>query len=254
MSAYWVDYVRLMIPGILWTAASALPLAVATALAAVHLRWRNPGLYRRDLWASTAAGVVAFGLLFDAFYGEGLKGSTAGLIFLFVPIYSAVALGVGYGLGALAHRRASHATDAALSQNEKRFIAVPGIMLIALLIGMLKYSIQHNNLTVAGQATNLETLRSMHQRARSGLADSFSVPHFLAQNPNTPTDVLEELSKHEHISVRIFVVRHANTSKTAIERMVSDCDARIQKEARARLEFSSTPNSALQPTPDCPRS
>lgn len=253
MSAYWVDYVRLMIPGFLLTAASALPLAIATAVAAAHLGWRNPGPYRRNLWASTAAGIVALGLLFDAFFGEGLKGSTAGLIFLFVPIYSAAALGMGYGLGALAHRRASHATEATLSKIERRFIVVPGIMLVALLIGMLKHSIQHNDLTVAGQATNLETIRSIHQKSRSGLADSFSVPHFLAQNPNTPTDVLEELSKHEHISVRIFVVRHSNTSKTAIERMVSDCDARIQDEARARLQLASASSSVPQPAPNCPR-
>jgi hypothetical protein len=253
MSAYWADYVRLMMPGFLWTTASALPLALATALAAIHLGRRKPGPYRRNLWASTAAGVVAFGLLFEALFGEGLKGSTAGLIFLFVPIYSAVALGVGYGLGALAHRRAGHMTETAISQNEGRFIALPLIILVALLFGMLKYSIQHNDLTVAERATNLETLRSINQRAHSGMADRFGVPLFLAQNPNTPTDILEGLSRHDHVSVRIFVVRHSNTSRAAIEHMVNDCDARIREEARARLQLASASNSALQPTPNCRR-
>lgn len=251
MSAYWADYVRLMMPGFLWTAASALPLAIATALAAIHLGRRKPGPYRRNLWGSTAAGAVAFGLLFEALFGEGLKGSTAGLIFLFVPIYSAVALGVGYGLGALAHRRAGHTTQAAISQTERRFIALPSIMLVALSIGMLKHSIQHNDLTVAERATNPETLRSIHQRARSGLADSFGVPLFLAQNPMTPADILEDLGKHDHVSVRIFVVRHSNTSKAAIEHMANDCDARVREEARARFQLASASNSALLPPPNC---
>jgi hypothetical protein len=253
MNAYWTDYVRLMMPGFLWTAASALPLAIATALAAIHLGRGRPGPYRRNLWASTAAGIVAFGLLFEAFFGEGLKGSTAGLIFLFVPIYSAVALAVGYGLGALAHRKAGHTTDAAISQNERRFIAVPSIMLVALLFGTLNYSIQHNDLTVAERAANLETLRSIHQKARSGMADSFGVPLFLAQNPNTPTDILEDLSNNDHVSVRTFVVRHSNTSKAVIEHMVNDCDPQIREEARTRLQLASASNSALQPTPHCGR-
>jgi hypothetical protein len=42
MSAYWADYVRLMIPGFLWTAASALPLAIATALAARRASFSAP--------------------------------------------------------------------------------------------------------------------------------------------------------------------------------------------------------------------
>lgn len=257
MNAYWADFIQFLIPGFLWMAASAFPLAVGTGLAAIHLRRRKPGPYRRNLWASTAAGVVAFGLLFEALFGEGLRGSTAGLIFLFVPIYSAVGLGLGYGLGALAHRKAVNAAsgnkDAAISRNEKRFIALPSAMLVVLLFGMLKYSVKHNDLTVAERATNLETLRSIHQRARSGMADSFGVPLFLAQNPNTPADVLDDLSKHEHVSVRIFVVRHSNTTKAGIGHMVNDCDTRIREEARARLQQASASNDALQPTPRCGR-
>ena len=87
MSAYWAEYVRLLIPGFLWMAISALPLAVGTGLAAIHLARREPGPYRRNLWAGTVAGIVAFGLLFEALFSEGLKGSTAGLIFLFVHCF-----------------------------------------------------------------------------------------------------------------------------------------------------------------------
>jgi hypothetical protein len=231
---------------------SALPLAIATGLAALHLRRGKAGPYRRNLWSSTAAGIVALGLLWGALFGNDLSSSsTAGLIFLFVPIYSAIGLGVGYGLGALAHRKATADGWPTASSGERRFVGVPAAMLAVLLFGMLKYSVEHNDLTVAERATNSETLHWVHQKALNGTADSFGVPLFLAQNPSAPADILEQLSKHEHVSVRIFVVRHPNASLSVVGSMAKDCDARIREEARARLQTASASNSALQPTPNC---
>lgn len=257
MSAYWIEFAQILWPGLLWTSISAFPLAIGTGLAAIHLRRGKSGPYRRNLWSSTAAGIVALGLLWGSLFGDELSSSsTAGLIFLFVPIYSAVGLGIGYVLGALAHRKATADARAlgkepTLSLRERRFVGLPIALLVVLLFGMLKHSIQSNDMAVAERATNPVTLRQLHQKVLNGTADSFGVPLFLAQNPSTPADILQGLSKHDHVSVRIFVVRHPNASQAVLSYMINDCDSRIRDEARARVPRASASNSALQPTPNC---
>jgi hypothetical protein len=257
MSAYWADFLRILWPGLLWTSISAFPLAIGTALAAFHLRRDKSGLYRRNLWSSTTAGIVALGLLWGSLFGNDLSSSsTAGLIFLFVPIYSAVGLGIGYVLGALADRKANAdaralGTQPTLSRREKRFLGVPIALLALLLFGILKQSVQSNDMALAERATNPETLRQLQQKVVNGTADSFGVPLFLAQNPSTPADILEALSKHDHVSVRVFVVRHPNASQGVLNNMTNDCDSQIREEARARVQAASASNNALQPTPNC---
>jgi hypothetical protein len=190
-------------------------------------------------------------------FGDDLSSSsTAGLIFLFAPIYSAVGLGIGYVLGALAHRKATAdaralGTEPTLSRRERRFVGLPITFLVVLLFGTLKQSVQGNEMAMAERATNPETLRQLHQKVLNGTAGSFGVPLFLAQNPSTPADILESLSKHDHVSVRTFVVRHPNASQGSLCNMLNDCDSRVREEARARVQNTSASNSALQPTPNC---
>ena len=257
MSAYWTDFARILWPGLLWMSISAFPLAIGSGLAAIHLRRGEAGPYRRNLWSSTAAGIVALGLLWGSLFSDDLSSSsTAGLIFLFVPIYSAIGLGIGYGLGALAHRKAAAnarglGVEPTLSRRERLFVGVPIALLAVLLFGIVKQSVQSNEMAMAERATNPETLRQLYKKVLNGTADSFAVPLFLAQNPSTPADVLEGLSKHDHVSVRIFVVRHPNANQAALNNMINDCDSRIREEARARVQRASASNSALQPTPNC---
>ena len=257
MITYWSDFIRLLLPGLLLKSISALPLAFGTVIAAIHLRKANAGPYMRNLWGSTAAGFAALMLLFGSLFGGDLSSSsTAGLIFLFAPIYSAIALGVGYGLGALSYRVIARNTISkglrpTMSRLASRFILLPIAMLSVLLFGMIKYSVQNNDLTVAERATNSETLQWEMRKVAKGEADSFGVPLFLAQNPNTPTNILEQLSKHDHSAVRIFVAQHPNTSLAVLQGMSNDCDPLIRQEVQARLKVTSASNSALQPTPNC---
>ena len=257
MTAYWSDFTKILLPGLLWMSISAFPLALGTMFAVLH-RWKSrTGPYLRNLWGSTAAGVVAVGLLFGSLFGTDLSSSsTAGLIFLFAPIYSAVALGIGYGLGAFAYRQLAKREEASgeepgISLISRHLIWAPVAMLSILMFGIVKYSVQHNDLAVAERASNPETLRWVYEKAAKGEADAFGVPLFLAQNPNTPASILERLSKHEHSSVRIFVARHPNTSLSVVTSMSNDCDPEIRKEARERLKMPLGSNSASQPTPRC---
>ena len=257
MTAYWSEFTTILLPGVLLMAISALPLALGTIAAARHLWKTNAGAYLRNLWGSTAAGVVALGLLFGSLFGTDLSSSsTAGLIFLFVPVYSAVALGVGYGLGALAYRKVAKTAEATgevatLPAGARRFIWVPVAMLGVLMFGILRYSIQHNDLAVAERASNPETLHWVYEKVARGEADAFGVPLFLAQNPKTPADILDKLSKHAHPSVRFFVATNPNTHLDVVASLKDDCSDRIRKAVQDRLKLPSGSNSALQPTPQC---
>lgn len=257
MTTNWREFAEILLPGLLFMLISAVPLLLGTLAAVRHLRTNNVGPLVRNIWGSTAAGLVALGMLFGSLFGTDLsKSSTAGLIFVVVPIYAAVALGLGYGLGALAYRKLAAAaesigTQPVISAGYRRFIWVPVAMLSVLLFGMLKNSIQHNDLAVAERASSPETLHYVHEKVLRGEADSFGVPLFLAQNPNTSADILTDLAKHEHQSVRIFVAKHPNTPLNVVASLKDDCSEYIRKVVEERLKLPSGSNSTLQPTPKC---
>ena len=239
---YWQDYVTLMLPGLLSMLASAVPLALGLALCLFHLLRRNAGPYVRNLWGSTAAGLTAVVMLWGSLFGSDLRSSsTAGLVFLFVPIYSVIALGAGYGFGALAYRRSPWPIGPATV----RFVAAPAAMLAVLLFGIFREAIDHNDLIVAERATNPGTLHTVYEQSLRGDADAFGVPLFLGQNPNTPGDILAALAKHDHVSVRTFVARHVNTPVSALELMATDCDELVRKTVAERLK------QPVRPAPTC---
>jgi hypothetical protein len=257
MAAYWVEFLKIMLPGLLLMSASAAPLAIGTLAAVFHLRKRNVGPYLRSLWASTGAGFVALGLLSGSLFGTDLsKSSTAGLIFLFVPIYAGIALGIGYGLGALAHRRAVKLAgavdqDVTIPSGARRFVWVPVAMLGVLMFGIIKHSVQHNDMAVAERASDPDTLHWVYAKMERGEADPFSIPLFLAQNPNAPADLLAKMSEHDHPSVRVFVATNRNTDLTVVASLKNDCSDYVRKAVEERLKLPSGSNSALQPTPKC---
>lgn len=257
MTAYLIDFTTILLPGLLMMLLSALPPAIGTLAAVFHLGKNNAGPYVRNLWAGTASGLVSLGLLSGSLFGTDLsESSTAGLIFLFVPIYSGIGLGIGYGLGALVYSRLSRtekAVDpqAAFSQSARNFIWVPVAMAGVLIFGMIRFSVQRNDIAVAERATNPETLHWVYAKVERGSADPFSIPLFLAQNPNTPSDLLKKMSKHDHPSVRMFVAGNPNTDPDVIASLKNDCSPRIRKVVEDRLRSSPVSESAPQPTPNC---
>lgn len=186
---------------------------------------------------------MALGLLWGSLFGTDLsKSSTAGLIFLFVPIYSGIALAGGYGLGALAYRRLIDLAGTAeqkvsISPSTRRFVLVPVAMLGVLMFGIVKYSVQHNDMAVAERASSPETLHWVYDKVQRGEADPFSIPLFLAQNPNAPADILEKLSRHDHPSVRIFVATNRNTDLGVVASLKNDCSDHIRKAVEERLKL-----------------
>jgi hypothetical protein len=257
MTSPWVEYVNVLLPGLILTSISIVPLALATIAAWFGLRRGSVGLYVPCLWGSTTAGIVALLLLSGSLFGADLSSSsTAGLIFIFAPIYSAIALVIGFAMGAVAYRKSKAEATASgvsltISPVSRNLLWVPIAILSVLFFGIIKTSIQGNDLAVAERATGPETLQWEFERISKRTADPFGVPLFLAQNPNTPTAILDQLSKHEHLSVRTFVARHPNTSAKALASMSNDCDPLIRKEVQERLQLQSDPSGALEQAPKC---
>jgi hypothetical protein len=259
MMGYWVDYAWALLPKLFFMSISAWPLAVGTWLVVFHFRKGQSGPYHRQLWGSIAAGVVALGLLWRSLFGDALSSSsTAALIFIFVPTYSAAGFGVGYGLAALVQWACRKVTGHApapgvrptLAWYAKPFVIVPITLLAVLLFGIFKQSTHKNELTMAERSAHPDTLHALYQKALDGTADKFGVPLFLAQNPAAPEDILEGLSQHYHSQVRIFVVRHPKTSLATISHMTHDPFPDVREEAQARLQQASGAARVPPSTPD----
>ena len=163
---------------------------------------------------------------------------------------------IGYAIGAAAYRKLkieakANGASLTISSISRRLLWVPFAILGVLAIGIMKTSIKGNDLAVAERASNPETLQWELERVSNGTVDPFGVPLFLAQNPNTPTSILDQLSKHDHLSVRTFVARHPNTSVMALESMSNDCDPRIRKEVQERLQLQLGSNISLDQPREC---
>lgn len=229
------------LPGFLFSSISALPLALGTLAAGRHLRAGTRLAYLRNLNGSIAAGGVALLLLWGSLFGDDLSSSsTAALIFLFVPIYAAAAQGIVYCITTVAVRNSAPTED--LSPTTRRAFLLPLAMLGILMFGLITNSMGSNDMTVAERSSDPTTLRGLFDDSRSGKADPFSVPLFLTQNPNTPTDILVELAKHGHPAIRAQVVQHVNTPEQVVEGMRNDCAGVIRRLVEERLG----PNKALQ--------
>ena len=239
-----MDDFLIALPGFLFSSISALPLALGTLAAAIHLRAGVRPAYLRNLAGSIAAGVVVLLLLWGSLFGSDLSSSsTAGLIFLFAPIYAAAAQGIVYAISAAVVRLSQ--TSETISLPARKALLAPLVMLVVLLFGLLKTSVEGNDLAVAERSSNPATLHRLFNDSRAGKADSFGVPLFLAQNPNVPPDILVELAKHEHTAVRAQVAQNPQTPEEVVASLRHESASVVRNLAATRLE----PNKALQATP-----
>jgi hypothetical protein len=239
-----MEALLIALPGFLLSSISALPLALGTLAAARHLRVGARPAYLRNLAGSIAAGATVLLLLWGSLFGNDLSSSsTAGLIFIFAPIYAAVAQAIVYGISAAVVRKSP--AQAPISLSRGKALLLPLIMLVVLLVGLLKTSVAGNDLAVAERASNPDTLHRLFEDSLTGKADSYGVPLFLAQNRNVPPDILVELAKHEHRAVRAQVAQNPKTPEGVVKNLRYDSDSCVRDLAEKRLG----PNKALQATP-----
>jgi hypothetical protein len=258
MNPYWIEFTEILLPGLILKSISTLPLALGTAGAMRHLRAERRRPYIRNLSGAIAAGVVTLGLLWSSLFGDNLsRSSTAGLIFLFAPIYSAVALLVGYLIGVVLNRTSNPSnkdreTNPAIPSHERKLFWIPVLILATIMFGITRYSILNNDLGVAERASRPETLRYVLEKTLLGNADTFGVPLFLAQNPNAPPDILERLSRSMEPQVRAFVASNPKTPMSVVATLREDCADFVRKAARERMKDAlGSENTASQSAPKC---
>jgi hypothetical protein len=164
---------------------------------------------------------------------------TSGTFYLLVYGLAAAAAGVAAWLGAgLFMQLLTAGVIATLGTLALRHLS----MLAVLMIGLLKTSTEGNDLAVAERASNPDTLHRLFEQSRTGEADSFGVPLFLAQNPNTPPEILAKLAKHNHPAVRVHVAQHPMTPQEVVAGLSNDCASFVREAVEKRLG----PNKALQ--------
>ncbi|MCD9088171.1 hypothetical protein [Stenotrophomonas sp. SY1] len=230
-----MDAFLAILPRFLLSALSALPLVFALLMAAWHLHRQQPRAYLRQVAAGTVAGIAALLLLWEYLFANGLaRSSTSALIFVVAPAYTLLAYVATYLIALLACRRV--AASAPVPGISRMAWLAPACLLAVLLVGMVKLAHDSYDITVAEHASDPETLRDLYAASQRGQADAFSVPLFLAQNPDTPSDVLLALARHPQASVRSLLLQHPHVPSEAVALLTNDADADIRARAQARMK------------------
>lgn len=230
-----MDAFLAILPRFLLSALSVLPLLFALLMAACHLRRQRPRAYLRQVAAGTVAGITALLLLWEYLFADGLaRSSTSALIFVVAPVYTLLAYVATYLVALLVGRWI--AASAPVSGITRLAWLAPACLLAVLLAGVVKLAHDSYGMTVAERATSPQTLRDLYTASQRGEADAFSVPLFLAQNPNTPSDVLLALARHPHASVRSLLLQHPKVPSETIALLANDADPDIRARARARMQ------------------
>lgn len=225
---YWIEYLFVMLPGLLFSFITILPLLLGVIFAIRHVWQKKRIHYFRNLCGSIAAGVILLMFLYGSIFGDDLSSSsTAGLIFIFAPIYATIAFGLIYGICAFILGKPQD--NKPISSNGLMLLSIPATILLVLIVGLFKIAIESNDMAMAHKASNPANLIYLYEKSLHGKADSFSVSLFLAQNPNTPPEILRQLASHEHRAIRTLVARHKSTPQDVLKILKDDNATCIQK-------------------------
>lgn len=238
-----MENLLIALPGLLFSSITALPLLIGTVAAVRHVRAGRRAAYFSHLLASIAGGAVALALLWSSLFGDSLsKSSTGGLIFAIAPVYAAVAQGVIFFLAMAIFKNAM--APGPVSPLARLPLLLPLLMLAVLMLGLIQLAADGNDSQLAQRASNPKTLQQLYEKSRAGGADAFAVPFNLAQNPNAPPEMLSELARHDHPSVRSRVASNPRTPQAVVAALRNDCAKFVRKVAVDRLG----PDQALLPT------
>lgn len=225
---------------------SGLPLGLGILAAVRHLRASAWNAYVCNLAASIAAGAVTLLLLWGSFFGDDLSSSsTASLAFVFAPFYAVAVQGIVYGMAKVVLRNRPMAE--VVSEPVRKALLLPVLMLAVLLFGMLKISTANSDLSVAERSSNPQTLRRLLDDANTGRADSFGIPLMLAQNRNAPPEILAELAKHKDTAIRAQVAQNPQTPLDVVGCLRLDSASIVRELASKRLASSQTALQTQQP-------
>jgi hypothetical protein len=224
----------MLLPSLFFTSISLLPLGLGILSSIHHRKQGARTSYIRHLSGTISSGIITLLMLFSSLYGDDLSSSsTASLIFLFAPIYATIVYGIGYGLSSLITDKSKKSIP--ISHASRQVLLLPIIILLILMVGILKNSIEGNDSSMAYKTSNSVILMQLYNKSIHGEADSFSIPLGLAQNPNTPPEILKQLATHEHRAIRTHVAQHKATHIDVISSLQDDNSSCVRKAASKRL-------------------
>jgi len=207
-----------------------LPLVIGLLTSFNYLKKDNRKYYIINLTGTIFAGIITLLLMYTSLFEDALStSSTASLIFLFVPIYATIAYIIGYWLSFFILE-----TKPEISSFSRKLIIIPIIILVILLAGIIKISIDGKDRSLAYSESNSKILTNLYQKSLNGEVDSFSIPLGLTQNPNTPSKILRQLAKHNHRAIRTHVAQHKNTQIDVILILETDTKLCVRKAALKR--------------------
>lgn len=246
-----MDIFLIALPGFLLSAISVLPLAIGIKISIRHLRVGSRSAYLRNLIGSIVAGAVSLQLLWGTLFADNLSSSsTAGLIFIFVPIYSVAAQCIAYVTSSALIKSAT--TTKKISIFERNALLVPLLIFSVLLFGLLRSSVIGNDLAVAERATNAQTLQQLFEKSRNGTSNKFGIQLFLSQNPNTPPHILVEIAIYDPY-LRNHVAQNPRAPLSLLRQLSDDCEltARVQEIVNERLRSDKTIDKAQTNRNNC---
>lgn len=229
---YGVSYLACALPGALMMCISSVPIFLGGALATrALLLGRSRGAAVHALGAALA-GVSSIAIVKPFLDGNTSSSSTAALVWVWAPLCSIAVLGVVSGLGALLVRdaRPRPAPASWLHAVTSPLLLPAWIACAVLLIGIARYSIDHDAIVVADRSSNPDALRRVFRRERLGPGDS-GVQLFLAMNRATPPDILEVLSQSHFDHVRAHVASNPHTPAAARKRLETDAHPAVRRAA-----------------------
>lgn len=243
MISYYTEFLITLLPRLSFTLLSIAPLIVGV-IGVWRKKKRGWALeYNNYIVASILCGLVTLMFLWSSLFGDALSSSsTAGLIFAVVPFYGLIVLLVSLGIGKLVifgmRIREKKGDENPVARKINRvLIYIPSAILAILLAGVVKLDVGGNDVAIAEGSQDPQVLHYLYSKAIHGDADKFAILLFMAQNPNAPTELLEQMAKSEYPQIRVFVASNRNTSeqvRRSLEDDEVDCVARTAKKSPCR--------------------
>lgn len=217
-----------------------LPVLLPLLQALRALQRGRAKAYAVYLSAALGVGALLLWMLWPFLFGEGLThGSTSSFIFIVAPIYGALLLLATYGLGALVGRIFLHNqawTEIPLWA--QRLWALPAALLGLLLLGCVLTTAHLLRLDLPAKATHAETFRQLAAQGDVLAPAQKRMAFDMAGNPHAPAEVLDTLSQHGQVAVRVRVATHAHTEAAVLTRLGQDCAPQVRQAAQQRLGLS----------------
>lgn len=191
-------------------------------------RSRKP-LWKNFLIASIVSAMLPALISLESVLSKGGDGQ-AGLVYFFLPFYT-TALGLlSFLIGWIFFKNKTE-----LNSRPKAYpILIPSILVLFFTLISMNSIYRETFLSIAENSSNVRELAYLLNKGKKD-KDS-GIIMFLAQNDNTPANILEEIGYSDFCSGRIYAASHPNTPSSVLYYLVNDENKYVRRNAQEELE------------------